>query len=306
MARSLERSTMHSTDAFVTAAALADGAGCEVGIDCSLHVGRDATDTDIGAKKGKRGTRASKAERLQHKGLCPDKSNNNQMENEKSWDKAKTESPNTGIDELTGRFAALEELVKLQGEQLQSERGQHASLQARVDYLEQLLGDSAVKHAQWEELHVEQARLLKQQVDQHGEHHSSLQERIDSMEDRHGYIHELVAEVSLRNTGGLQLLHNVLKDQEWMKREMAEIGGKVDHILEVSEISSNCSNEGSGSDSCNGSSNSFDATSRGPNSGVAESQQEQGKGGQQHAPLEEPLFCFHCGEMFRTTLISFV
>ena len=125
-------------------------------------------------------------------------------------------------------------------------------LQERVDHFEKLLGDSRKK----EELHVEQARLLEQQ----GEHHYSLQVRMDYMEKRLGnwagmhsevitledrlrYIHELVAELSLKNTGGLRILQMVHKDQEWMKREMAEIGGKVDLILEASECSNNSSGE---------------------------------------------------------------
>ena len=59
---------------------------------------------------------------------------------------------------------------------------QQVALQERVDCLEKLLGDTAEKHAHWEEMHVEQARLQKQQEEQQCEHHSSLQERMDYME----------------------------------------------------------------------------------------------------------------------------
>ena len=56
----------------------------------------------------------------------------------KPGDKANTDDPNTRIDELTGKVAVLEELVKQQGEQLQGEH--RASLQERMDYMEKLMG----------------------------------------------------------------------------------------------------------------------------------------------------------------------
>ena len=51
MAMLLDHSPVHSTDASILAAASADGAGCEAGVDCSAACGPDATDTDITVSK---------------------------------------------------------------------------------------------------------------------------------------------------------------------------------------------------------------------------------------------------------------
>ena len=66
LAMSLDHCSVRLTDASVSAVALADGAGCEAGVDRSVSGGLDTIDTESGAKKGKRGTRAKKSSVTTH------------------------------------------------------------------------------------------------------------------------------------------------------------------------------------------------------------------------------------------------
>ena len=52
----------------------------------------------------------------------------------------------------------------------------HATFGQRLEYLENMFGDSADKLTQWEGMHVDKARLQKQQEEQQGDRHASLQE----------------------------------------------------------------------------------------------------------------------------------
>merc|ERR1711957_611217 len=66
---------------------------------------------------------------------------------------------------------------KLLGDSADHRSEQHAALHDRMEYVENLLGDSADKHALWELTHAEQANLQKES-EARGEQHAALQERM--------------------------------------------------------------------------------------------------------------------------------